>query len=246
MIPRERVLAAIRHQQPDRVPMDFGGTLMSVCTSGFLAEARRVLGFALPPDRDADGEWVDEAIQRYLDVDLRYVPGGPPLAILKDLDPAGYERALAAKKARPAPQAGILTTAVVREHPYAGMTTEELKALPPELPPPPRHLDWVIATAKEYRRNGYATTCWASSGFFEIGCWRRGYDQFAMDLLADQDFVRALFDRLLAERLHTIETTVKPLAPYIDAERCSRSQHSGVVWPNVRDQRRGLMVPPPI
>jgi len=77
-------------------------------------------------------------------------------------------------------------------------------------------MDWMIKTAKEYRTAGYATTYWVSGGFFEKGCYARGYDQFAMDLLCEQDIVRTLFDIWLEEKMHQVETTVKPLAPYID------------------------------
>lgn len=216
MTSRERVLAAIRHQQPDRVPMDFGGTAMSQCEPAFLAQCRQWLGFSLPPDRDADGCWVDEAIQRYLGVDLRLVPWGPPLVVLKDLDPVAAAEALAAKARRPVAAAGIKTTAVRHDFPLAGKSREEIAAIPPNPPAPPRHLDWIVAQAKAYRAAGYATTYWVSGGYFEVGCAARGYDQFALDLLCEPDLVRALFDRLLVEKMAQIEHTVRPLAPYID------------------------------
>ena len=52
MMPRERVLAAVRHQAPDRFPMDFGGTEFAGCNAGFLARLREILALAsriLPP-----------------------------------------------------------------------------------------------------------------------------------------------------------------------------------------------------
>lgn len=71
---RERVLAAIRHENPDRCPMDFGGTNFAGCNSRFLAELRKVLGFELPDDRDPGDDYVDEQIQQYLRADIRLVP----------------------------------------------------------------------------------------------------------------------------------------------------------------------------
>jgi hypothetical protein len=60
MTSRERVIAAINHKAADRTPMDFGGTLMSVCLPEFLEDMRNKLGYMLPDDHDADGSWVDE------------------------------------------------------------------------------------------------------------------------------------------------------------------------------------------
>lgn len=220
MTSRERVLAAIRHQTPDRTPMDFGGTAMSQCTPDFLQRMRQLLGYQLPPDRDVDGCWVDESIQRYLNVDLRLVPDAPPMAILRDLDPPAYQQRKQAHERRQhnAKTSDIKTTAISHAFPMAAMTCEEIQAMPASLPSPPvpLHLQWSIAVAKAYREAGYATSYWVSGGFFEGGCMNRGYDQFAMELLAEVDMVRALFDKWLPQRLHQVETTVRCLAPYID------------------------------
>jgi uroporphyrinogen decarboxylase len=212
MTSRERVLAACRHQTPDRTPMDFGGTAMSGCTIDFLRRLRETLGFPTPPDRDPDWVWVDEAIQRHLGVDLRLVPGGPPLPVLRDLDPAAYEREVTTRWQRT--HQGSDTT---QAHcPLTSATYQEIRALKPQRAEPPPHLAWQIEVAKAYQAAGYATTYWVASGFFEQGCWSRGYEQFAMDLAGDPDIVRALFDLWLEEKLSVVETMVKPLAPHID------------------------------
>lgn len=197
--------------------MDFGGTLMSVCTPDFLRQMRQFLGYTLPPDRDSDDYWVDEAIQQYLQVDLRFVPAAPPLPILRDLDPAAAEALLADRARQRAAQDGsIVTTAVKHNHPLADKTLAELQTIKPQPQQPPRYLNWTIQQAQAYRAAGYATTYWVSGGFFEAGCYVRGYEQFAMDVAADPDIVRALFDVWLAEKLQTVELVIKPLAPYID------------------------------
>jgi hypothetical protein len=45
---RERVLAAINHQEPDRVPVDIGGSLVSGIMAGALTRLRQHLGLAVP------------------------------------------------------------------------------------------------------------------------------------------------------------------------------------------------------
>jgi len=217
MTPRERVLSACAHRQPDRTPMDFGGTAMSMCTSQFLAKMREVLGFQLPPDADPDGAFVDEAIQRHLNVDLRLVPWGPPPAVLRDLDPKAYRGLMEGRERyKRVADRGIKTTAVSHNHPYASLTVEEIRKLKPEHVEPPKHLDWIINTAKDYRRAGYATTYWVSGGFFEAGCGTRGYELFSINILDDTDIVYALFDKWLPEKLALVDAVIKPLAPYVD------------------------------
>ena len=44
MTSRERVIAAIEHREPDRVPLDIGGTIMSGITVKALVNLRRALG----------------------------------------------------------------------------------------------------------------------------------------------------------------------------------------------------------
>ena len=217
MTSRERVLAACAHRQPDRTPMDFGGTAMSLCHWQVLATLRDALGFQLPSDRDEDGQWVDESIQRYLNVDLRYVPSAPPLSVLRDLDPEAWVRGKEAKaKYLAAVRPDIKTTAVKHDHPLASLSLEEIQKIKPSLSQPSKYLDWTIGVAKNYLGAGYATTYWAAGGFFEQGCYGRGYEQFCMDIMDDQDIVRALFDLWLKEKLSIIDTVIKPLAPYID------------------------------
>ncbi len=214
---RERVRRAIERRAPDRTPMDFGGTAMSLCTPDFLRAMREILGYKLPEDRDPDGCWVDESIQTYLGVDLRWVPWEPPLVQLKDMDVKAYERKKAEhEKGKAVRPSGIKNPAVRHSFPMANYTLAQVRESKPNLLPPPLYMDWITNTAQQYRAAGYATTYWVSGGFFEGGCLTRGYDQFAVDLVAEPDLARALFDLWLEEKLHQVETVVKPLAPYID------------------------------
>ena len=51
MTSRERVLAAIEHREPDRVPIDLGGTIMSGIMAQAIPDLRKLLGLAdRPPE----------------------------------------------------------------------------------------------------------------------------------------------------------------------------------------------------
>lgn len=219
---RERVLAAVNHHQPDQVPVDFGGTLMSECLPEFLQQMRSVLGFSLPPDRDEDGTLVDDQIQRYLQVDLRLVPNSIPRAVLRDIDPPAYLRAcrtLEHEKAHPARQADIITRLVRTEFALSDATYGDLKTsyqVTPRPPYPQAQMDYLVKTARAHQQNGFATTFWISSGLFEVGCWERGYKQFMLDIADESDVVKLMFEHMTAARLVEIEQVVSYLGPYVD------------------------------
>jgi len=219
MTGRERVRAAIERRGTDRAPMDFGGTMMSVCLPEFLEEMRRALGFALPEDRDLESSWVDERIQRYLDVDLRAVYNTIPRCALKEFDYDEYLRREKTKQYIKMADRKIITHTVVTEFPLKGMTYGEVREAfrpEPRKCPPDRHIDWYISVAKKYRGDGFATSYWVTVGFFEVLCKLRGYDQACVDLLLERDIANLIFERLMEVRVREVEDVVPALAPYID------------------------------
>ena len=67
---RERVIAAIEHREPDRVPVDLGATIMSGIMAQPLAALRRHLGLEARPPRVYEvyqmlGEVEQDLIERY-------------------------------------------------------------------------------------------------------------------------------------------------------------------------------------
>ena len=51
MTPRERVRAALNHRQPDRVPVDFGSTMVTGISVSVVSRLRKTLGFDSPDAR---------------------------------------------------------------------------------------------------------------------------------------------------------------------------------------------------
>ena len=51
MTPRERVRAALNHTQPDRVPVDFGSTMVTGISVSVVSKVRKTLGLDSPKDR---------------------------------------------------------------------------------------------------------------------------------------------------------------------------------------------------
>ena len=77
MKPRERVLRALDHQEPDRVPIDLGATIVSSIVRQAYVELRQHLGMPVEPIKTLDYvqqlPYLDEALMERLGVDFRLV-----------------------------------------------------------------------------------------------------------------------------------------------------------------------------
>ena len=87
MTSRERVLASLRHEEPDRVPIDLGGG-----TTGIEVEAyerlKALLGFESQTKTFVrDHVEVNEPILQRFGIDTRYVRVGAPRGYHARLDP---------------------------------------------------------------------------------------------------------------------------------------------------------------
>lgn len=80
MTHRERVLAALSHQQPDRVPIDLGGSIVSSITAKAYDRVKALLQLDLGPTRIFDRmnqlAVVDDAVLDLLGIDTRGVTAG--------------------------------------------------------------------------------------------------------------------------------------------------------------------------
>ncbi len=76
---RDRVLAALDHEEPDRIPIDFGGTSATALSTPAYEGLKRHLGLeheTAVMSRIHDLASPDEAILERFDVDTRYLSFG--------------------------------------------------------------------------------------------------------------------------------------------------------------------------
>ncbi len=81
MTPRDRVIAALNHQETDRVPIDLGSTWCSTTTIAFYERLKEHFGIDSPTvlmERTMQVCMIDEYILRRLHVDTRFVCYNPP------------------------------------------------------------------------------------------------------------------------------------------------------------------------
>ncbi len=241
---RERVLVALNHREPDRLPIDLGGTVVTTIAAVAYRDLRLALG--LPRQDVFVGDTyqqvaeVDQDVKDRLGVDVagiypeprEWQPGklidGTPAMVpakwnpqtLTDGSQVVYDSA--GHVVMKMPKNGFYFDVV-----YAPMTGEASIA---DLD---QHLDWMEdldlsfyldktygELAEKARRlretTDYLVAAHFGGQFFGGGQKLRGYSEFLLDLAAHPKFAEALMDRLLEVYMQRFERFASTLGPYVD------------------------------
>lgn len=181
---RDRVLAALRHEEPDRVPF-----YLAVLSRGAYGELCRHLALRPLPARPGGSTGpYDERILDVLDVDYRHLfAGSPPVERLDD----GLFR----------DEWGIVWRDTGREVSPVGFplaeasSSRDLARHPWPVPDLPQRTEGL----KERARRLHVESEYAVSlrpplfgGVFELGCFLRGTERFLTDLLLEKAFATEL------------------------------------------------------
>jgi uroporphyrinogen decarboxylase len=198
MTSRERVLAALNHQEPDRVPTALGGGPYGIVDSLYLRLLDHLeLGRPVSPFRRGHNiSYMDDRLLDRLGTDIRYVwPGASPSSpALATGDPNtmidGYGQPW--KKATPYYYAeeGILKGAGIDD-------IERIVTWPDASDP--RWVDGVQDRARSHREESsffVAGRMVTSHGPFQTACNLRGTEQFLIDLAIDEAFADTLIEQV--------------------------------------------------
>ena len=223
MTSRERVIAALNHEEPDRVPLDIGGGgSTSILVEGY-ENLKQHLGITAETRAMVNAFRIarlDEQTMRRLGSDCR------PITIHRpdwDLSPIGIETyqdmwGVTWKKV------GYGGDAYYWEHagsPLAEATIADLDAHAwPDLDSPgfTAGLEAEIRTLHE--DTDYAIM--AESGFksfWELGYMLAGYERLVMDIALDPEFVSALMNKLLDVNMVMTGRFLDIVGPYIQVFR---------------------------
>jgi uroporphyrinogen decarboxylase len=195
LTPRERVLTAIRHEEPDRVPLSLWGSWYGI-TDELYFNVLDTLGWEpVPPFRPAcvhSVNYYDDRLLELLQVDVRHVDPGTIAAYsvprADDTDAFGIKWETRGPYRSPA------------RHPLRESSAEQICEYP--FPDPDQLMDTtgiseriktIGAMDREYAIVGRAV---ASYGFFEMAQALRGPERFLMDLALTPDLVNSLVSRL--------------------------------------------------
>ncbi len=220
MTGKERVLAALNHEEADRVPCDLGGwvTTISVITYNRLL---RHLGI----DREAPFfDWLrqtadpDEDVLERLGVDTRYVHIGKPHAWKFAPERRGDDFYAVDEWG-----CGFVKTPSTLyynlvDSPLREATVGDLGRYPWPNPRDPGYLEGVVEKAKRLAEDGK----YAVIGDFAWETWYErawklvGMERFYMDMAVNPEFIHALLDRTLGLHLEFLNSILSACGRYLD------------------------------
>ena len=221
MTPRERVLTALRRQEPDRVPIDLGA-----CVTTIEVDAYDALKAHLGIDHLETTTFVrlhaepDEEVLRRFRVDTRYVRMKPPATwTLQIDDEGGYYDEWGVRYQKPA--SSLYFDPV--EHPLAGATLKDLAAFKWPDPADRTRIEGLAARARALREDTeYAVVLdMPMSGVFEVAMLLRGFAEFLMDLAGNKPFAQALLAELANYQVALYGQALAAAGEYISVVWCS-------------------------
>ncbi|BHH83501.1 uroporphyrinogen decarboxylase family protein [Desulforhopalus sp. 52FAK] len=216
MTNRERILAALSHEQPDMVPLDMGGSVDSSITVAGYEKLKDHFGVKVENNISHVMMQVvepDETILKKLDIDTRSVlpgplPGGRFVDESVHIDPWGIERV------KPVgghyfdqmkyPLSGPLTIKEISNYPWPDPDQPEL------IEPLKRRIQWI-------RENtDCATVLNIPAPFVHISQYLRGFQDWYMDMVRDPPLLEALFDAVNDVTMQITRNLLKEVGQDVD------------------------------
>ena len=240
---RQRVRTALAHREPDRVPIDLGGTPVTGISAIAYPKLRQYLGLEGEPVRVADiilqlGE-VEEPLRRRLGVDVIGLPLLEPLPGVRNTRwkpwtlPDGAPAQISADFAPEVTEAGDLLIRasdgtvtqwmpagthhfVPRDAPLAESTSEALDRFEPRRLSE-EELDFLHHAARRlHDETEYALFGWFGGSLMEGALFARGWTSFMMDLKRDRAFAAALVEKLAREALADLYRYLDAVGGFVD------------------------------
>ncbi len=218
MTPRQRVRAALHHQEPDRVPTALGGGPYGIVDDLYLKLVNYFdLGQPVAPFRSGHNiSYMDDRLFEKLGIDTRYVwPGNSPSDPLPSPDRPGElidGYGLPWKRAAPYyyPGNGVL----------AGATLDDIESRVKW--PDPNDPRWTAGVRDRAQTLGENTPYFViarmvtSHGPYMTASHLRGDKQFFLDMAADPKFTLTLVERVTDSLTAFLQKYLEACGPYID------------------------------
>jgi uroporphyrinogen decarboxylase len=224
MTPRERVHRALNHQEPDRIPVDLGGTIISSIVKKTYVDLKQYLGMPLEEIKMLDYvqqlPYVDEPFMERFGVDLRMVQlpsaTSPGLHISEEGNYYAFVDRWGSKLYMPKKD-GLYFDWV--EFPFTEPTMESLDHYVWPRPDPPELVAQLQEQAKYlYENTDYAIvgTAIIGGGIFEQPARVMGLENFLMALAAEPEFADRLMEQITDIYIESCNSYLDRLGQYID------------------------------
>ena len=230
MTPRQRVLSALAHEEPDRVPLALGGGPYGLVDDLYLRLVKHLdLGEPVPPFRTGHSiSYMDDRVLDKLGIDLRYCWLGllPNSPVMRGEDEDTFYDSYGQVWKRAFPYyytgEGILKDA-------SSIDEIEARVHWPDLSDP----CWTQGVAERARSLREATDFFvvmrmvASHGPFQTACDLRGTENFLMDLALNPDFAQALLDRVTTAIEGLMKLAMQAGGKYFDMVELPGDDYAG-------------------
>jgi uroporphyrinogen decarboxylase len=217
MTPRERVLCALNHEEPDRVPFFFGTSgVTSVLGPGY-DRLRKHLGIPCGPikwfSKQLQYTLLDEEVMERLGSDARPVTLGPAESSLaKEVS----DDLIVDAWGIPWKRAPGSLYYEISSYPLRTATAADLETYPwPNFTAPSRFVG-VAERAKAIQERGYASVVLTGMNTIEMACLMRGMDVMLMDMASDEDLFKAIMAKFTKLAIDTANALLDHADPYVD------------------------------
>ncbi|MBI2939269.1 MAG: hypothetical protein HYY04_02435 [Chloroflexi bacterium] len=218
MTHRERLITALSHREPDRVPLDLGSTRVSSIHVASYEALKRYLGIEAENvilDRMMQPVLVDERILQKLDIDTRGVwLGKPDNSADAQLTPTVWRDEWSLLREQPP---GTHYYDLV-ESPLAGeITIQDIVDYPWPDPHDPGRTRGLRGRVEHLRQTtDYAIVLNTTSICVHASQYLRGFEEWFTDLVADQKLIGALMDAVLEVNMAIVADALSLVGDLVD------------------------------
>jgi uroporphyrinogen decarboxylase len=214
---RERVLCALNHEEPDRVPLFIGTSGATTVLSPGYERLKSHLGIKCGPTRyfskALQYTWLDEEVMLRLGSDGRAIAPGPAESVFaKEVS----DNEIIDAWGTPWRRAADSLYFEIAGFPLRNATLDDIEKYPwPKLTAPSRFVG-LVEQAQAIHQAGYATVLVAGVTIFEQACLMRGMDTVLMDMASDEDFFTALLTKLKNLAIEYVDVLLRDVGRYVD------------------------------
>jgi len=218
MTPRERMRKALRHQEPDRVPIDFGQDFHNGINEVAYHNLLSALRFDTTPaihiyDLMQRLAVVDERVLERFQVDTRYLMTNPNENWSSRIEADGsYEDEWGIYRKR----CGYYCENV--RSPLAGKSRQEVLNFPFPDPAEPSRFRGLREKAKRlYETTDYALMAGQAASLYYFSAELRGFEDYMSDLAGNPELVTLLVDRVLDWMMEFTSHYLDEIGEFVEA-----------------------------
>jgi uroporphyrinogen decarboxylase len=223
---RQRAKMALNHQEPDRIPFDLGGTVLTSINIHAYRKLRQYLGL---PEKEIgvmdvfqQMAVVDEDVRQVLGVDVRNVAprsSATHQIVVNETDMPGYnffhdEWGIGWRMPK---EGGFYYD--MFDHPLSRSTSiEDIKNFPWPDPVDPTRFEGLQERAKYVaeERGELVILGGLAAGFIELTAWTRGFAKFYPDMVTNIDWLTYLMDTIIDLKMAYWEIALPMVGEYAD------------------------------